>query len=384
MPEPSTRPGNTERKPRSASSYIPGLDGIRALAFLMVFGAHATPGPISHIIPATLGVTTFFFLSGFLITTLLRKEFRRTGDISLRDFYIRRTLRIFIPLYLVYGLVTVFDKYVLHEFAGNRRGLVAMLLYVYNYAILTNFHALAPAGLDVIWSLGVEEHFYILFPVLYLFMQRRRFSIERQTRYILIFCSVELAWRFVLALALHRPQDWTYFATDARLDGILWGCLLAMRNNPVFGDRKFLPRGREALAFGVAVFTLAMTLVPTNLLYRGTIRYTLQPLCLYVIFSFVLTNIRHWSVRWLEWTPLRYVGWTSYVLYLCHRPLVDYAMKLFHGRLQLSVPVGFCFALAFASVVRYTVELPLQTLRARFRRVPEADPTAADHHGLVS
>src|SRR5947209_14639069 len=85
--------------PARASSFsIPSLDGIRACAMLLVFAAHAG---LNERVPGNFGVTVFFFLSGYLITTLMRVEFGRTGTISLRAFYLRRVLRIFPPMYLV-------------------------------------------------------------------------------------------------------------------------------------------------------------------------------------------------------------------------------------------------------------------------------------------
>jgi len=369
---------------KPASSYIPGLDGIRAIAYLLVFWAHGTPGPISQFIPATLGVTIFFFLSGYLITTLLRKEVTRTGTISLRDFYIRRTIRILIPLYIVYAISVPFAHYILHTFAGNLRGALSVAFYYYNYSIFLNWNCLPPIGMDVVWSLCVEEHFYILFPLLYLIMMRRRISPQRQTQFLLLLCGLELIWRFVLLLVLHKNWMWTYAATDARFDSILWGCVLALRNNPVLGDRSILPRGRETLAFAASVVVMLCTLMPPNQLYRNTLRYTVQAICLYVMFSFIIPNIRHWSVRWLEWTPVRYIGWISYILYLSHKLFLDAMEQRFPGRLWISAPLGLALAIAFASLMRYSVELPLQRLRNRFRRVPELDPTAADGHGLVS
>jgi len=382
----SDSPSVTHAQPkgRSASSYIPGLDGIRAIAFLLVFWAHATPGKVSLYIPATLGVTVFFFLSGFLITTLLRKEINRTGTLSLADFYIRRALRIFIPLYFVYGLTAWLAHLVPTENPGNRLGFLSMLFYFYNYAISMHLHAATPPGLSVIWSLAVEEHFYILFPLVYLLLVQRRVSASTRNRLLVGFCILELLWRIVLVQVFHQAGFWTYFATDARLDSILWGCILALNNNPVFGDPSILPRGREKLIFAFSVIAIATSLVPRSLLYKESFRYSLQAVMLYFIFSFVIPNIRHWSVRWLEWTPLRYIGWISYVLYLCHVFILEALRYRIPNRLWISSPLGFALSVVFATLTRYLLELPLQRLRARFRRVPEADPTAADHHGLVS
>jgi len=371
---------NAPRQPERALAYIPGLDGIRALAFLTVFWAHALPGT-SYYIPATLGVTIFFFLSGYLITTLLRKELSATGTVSLRDFYIRRTLRIFVPLWVVYAVAAAYAHLIQHDSMGNLSGLFSMLFYYYNYAVALGYRVWLPLGMNVIWSLSVEEHFYLLFPLAYLALARSRIGKAGQARILIGFCLLELLWRFVLIAFLHDRHLWTYYATDARLDSILWGCVLALTNNPVFApaDRSILPARRAALAFAGAALLLAATLVPRSLVYRESLRYTLQSVALYVLFSFVITNIRHRSVAWLEWMPLRYLGWISYVLYLSHDFILNVFNRTYPGRFLLTGPISFVVAIAFATLLRYTLELPLQRLRARYRRIPVADPRAVDH-----
>jgi peptidoglycan/LPS O-acetylase OafA/YrhL len=98
----------------------------------------------------------------------------------------------------------------------------------------------------------------------------------------------------------------------------------------------------------------------------------------------VAAHGKHWSVAWLEWTPLRYLGWISYVLYLSHDFLLNVVNALVHRSMWVVGPLVFAISVAFATVIRYSLELPLQRLRARFRRVPEGDPRAPDGHGLVS
>jgi peptidoglycan/LPS O-acetylase OafA/YrhL len=330
----------------------------------MVFWKHALPN-VTPFIPATLGVTIFFFLSGYLITTLLRRELESTGTISLTSFYLRRTLRIFVPLYLVYAVVVVLARFVVHLPTGNGFGLASVLFYFHNYTLATGAHALVPPGMDVVWSLSIEEHFYLLFPLVYLTMTARRLSRRTQVRVLLCFCALELLWRLVLALFLGHNQTggWTYLATDARLDSILWGCILALNNNPVFftspkPDRSILPRNHQLLTFLAALALLLATLAVPSDLYRNTLRYTLQAVALYVLFSYVIANIRHPLVAWLEWRPLRYLGWTSYVLYLCHDFFVHAAEHYLPARLALSSLAAFAASLAFATLVRYSVELP--------------------------
>ncbi|WP_182278301.1 acyltransferase [Granulicella sp. 5B5] len=356
------------------SSYIPGLDGIRAIAFLLVFSAHALLG-LSYYIPATLGVTIFFFLSGYLITTLLRREFAATGTIALRDFYLRRVLRIFIPLYIVYALAMLGAHFLTHQSPGNLFGFASVYLYFHNYTIALRAHAFTPPGMELVWSLSVEEHFYLLFPLAYFTMLRRGLSARSQARLLIGFCLLELAWRVVLIAWIKPAGPWTYVATDARLDSILWGSVLAVRNNPAIStDRSILPRNYELLCFLLAVAGLVATLIPRSDLYRGTLRYTLQPLTLYVIFSFLIRHIRHPLARWLEWLPLRYIGWTSYVLYLCHDFFLYAIQPPLAAHPLLVVVFGFAAALGFATLMRYTVEQPVQRLRARLRHLVPNNP----------
>lgn len=363
------------------SSYIPGLDGIRAIAFLLVFFAHALLG-FSYYIPATLGVTIFFFLSGYLITTLLRRELESTGTIVLRDFYLRRVLRIFLPLYVVFAITAAYAHFVQHDSMGNRSGFLSMLFYYYNYAMALGLKAWVPLGMNVIWSLSVEEQFYILFPLAYLALSRSRLARSTQTRLLIGFCLLELVWRIVIVTTNHDQHLWTYYATDARLDSILWGSVLALTHNPVFfrsysnsqpdsdPDHSILPSHYTTLAFAGSVLLLLATLVPRSFLYRESLRYTLQALALYGIFSFVIPNIRHRSVAWLEWTPLRYLGWISYALYLSHDFILNVLTRVWPNHFALTGPFGFAIAIAFATLLRYTLELPLQRLRSRLRHTP--------------
>ncbi len=350
--------------------YIPGLDGIRACAFLMVFLAHALRGSsIVRFVPATLGITIFFFLSGYLITTLLRGEADITGTVSLRDFYLRRALRILVPLYVVYALAAAVAHFALHDSAGNSLGALSMIFQAYNYTGQLFGVAHVPDGMTVLWSLAIEEHFYLLFPLAYLLL--RRYAPQRMVPALAIFCLVELIWRFVLVLVLHAPNDWASFATDARLDSILWGCLLALRNNPLYHDRPILPRRHERLAFLCGLLFFVLVALPQSPLYKDTLRYTLQALSLYVLFSYIVANPHDWTARWLEWPLLRYLGRISYVLYLAHffilEALLHHLPAALATRVAVTAPLGLALSVLFAALVRATLELPLQRLRARLR-----------------
>lgn len=375
---------------KKSSSYIAGLDGLRTIACFLVFFAHTSWGRMQQIVPATLGVTIFFFLSGFLITTLLRREFAKTGTISLRDFYIRRALRILVPLYITWGLAELIARFVLHHDAGTWQGALSMIFYYFNYGYALGdigyvLNIFAPLGMSVTWSLCIEEHFYFIFPVLFLAMSRSRLRQVTKRNLLIGFCLLELAWRATRVLLHFRSIEvWNYYATDTRLDSILWGAVLAMFWNPLFGDRTVLPRKRAQLAFGAAVLVLLLSLAIPGQLYREAFRFTLQALTLIVIFSFIVSDSGHWSVRWLENPVMRYLGWTSYVLYLSHYMFFFTFEHLFTLNHWVLLLLTLAVTVAFATLMRYTVELPLQRLRARFRRVPEHDRGAADGHGLIS
>ena len=143
------------RPAASSGLYVPSLDGMRAIAFFFVFVAHAQP---FKALPGGFGVTVFFFLSGYLITSLLRDEARKTGTISLKGFYLRRVLRIFPPCYLTVVLVSTLAAAGILYNRESYVSLVSAFLYFSNYWNILDWGNL-PAGLGVLWSLAVEEHY---------------------------------------------------------------------------------------------------------------------------------------------------------------------------------------------------------------------------------
>ncbi|PYX40677.1 MAG: hypothetical protein DMG81_05495 [Acidobacteria bacterium] len=157
------------RPAASSGLYIPSLDGMRAIAFFIVFVAHAQP---FKALPGGFGVTIFFFLSGYLITSLLREEARKTATISLKGFYLRRVLRIFPPCYLTVVFVSTLAATGVLYNRESYASLVSAFLYFSNYWNILGWGNL-PAGLGILWSLAVEEHYYLLFPLLYWWFVRR-------------------------------------------------------------------------------------------------------------------------------------------------------------------------------------------------------------------
>ena len=140
----------------SRGFQIPSLDGFRTVSFLIVFLAHAG---LNAIVPGPFGVTVFFFLSGYLITTLLRREQEKTGGISFGRFYLRRVLRILPPFYLILGLVFAGIALGVLPPPGDPGSVMPLLLHYANYYIVEHGHHGVPIGTGVYWSLAVEAQF---------------------------------------------------------------------------------------------------------------------------------------------------------------------------------------------------------------------------------
>ena len=221
---------------------MPSLDGLRALSFGIVFSAHAGL-PLGIPFPGAFGVTVFFFLSGLLITTLLRLERGKGATTSFRNFYLRRALRILPPFYLVLAGALI-TPYVL-DLPGSidLGGILSQLLHYSNYWIITHGFDGLPDGTGVFWSLAVEEHFYLLFPLAFVGLARYGARPDRQALVLLGACASILLWRIVLYSKLDMTDVLSgqrlEIASDTRFDSILFGCILALYGNPALDASRF-------------------------------------------------------------------------------------------------------------------------------------------------
>ena len=352
------------RKAAALAGPIPSLDGLRAISILIVFLAHTG---LRGIVPGFFGVTVFFFLSGYLITTLLRIEFERSGDLSLRGFYIRRAFRIWPLFYLVLiaaTLLTALGAY------GPPPPLDAGLIFMQfahlaNYAITEHGWSFGRAqGTWVYWSLAVEEHFYLVLPVVYLAMLKARLRPERQAAIFLALCLATLVWRFVLVFGFDAPKERMYVATDTRIDSILFGCVLAVVFNPVL-DRA--PCGESWLKYlwaPLGIVLLVVSFVPRQPWFDQTLRYTLQGVALLPVFLV--------AVRYPQWLPcralnlpwVRLLGVLSYAIYLVHTVVIELVERWVRSPLALTL-LATAATLAVAWLLHRAVEQPFIRMRKR-------------------
>jgi len=354
---------------RPVPPHIPSLDGLRAVSFMIVFVAHAGV----HTFPGGFGVTVFFFLSGFLITTLMRMEREATGTVNLPHFYLRRVLRILPPFYLV--LLFAISLTLLGILPGPLKPppLIAQSLHFFNYWHIWKGGDGAPMGTVPYWSLAVEEHFYLLFPMLYL-AASRRLARPAQAKAFWALCALICAWRCFLVFVIGVPEDRTYMASDTRFDSIFFGCALAIGANPVLDRPRIAEPWWKWVIVPAALALLTFTFLYRTPWFRETIRYSLQGIALTPIFISAVRYPGWLPYRILNLKPVAFFGVLSYVLYLVHQVVLfslGFQIPNVHGAVR--AVLGLALSVLIAVIVHYAVEKPSQNLRKRLtRRKPVA------------
>ncbi|MDP9140315.1 MAG: acyltransferase [Pseudomonadota bacterium] len=365
----------------SATSEIASLNGIRAVAVMLVFFSH---GGMGEIIPGGLGVTVFFVLSGFLITTLMRLEYHSHGGIDLRAFYVRRVLRLMPPLLVVVALAALLSSLNLIDGAFSPLGMLSVLFYFGNYHIIATDFAGIPAGIGVVWSLAVEEHFYLLYPPLALALLRTdQLWLTRAT--LVVLCVAILGWRIWLA-SQGASDAHISMSTDTRADAILIGCLLAFWRNPAMQVIAApIPPGhvlRDALIALACVLVLVATLIYRDEFFRQGARYTVQSLAIAPLIRLSIVRAAQVPFRWLNTRPMVYIGTISYSIYLLHQ-LVLFGILRASPQLDgfPALMLTAVLVLAIAEPIRRWIEQPCARLRRALHRRRMASTSSVRNKG---
>jgi peptidoglycan/LPS O-acetylase OafA/YrhL len=314
--------------------YMPGLDGLRAIAVLAVIAFHLgfgwAPGGL-------LGVGIFFTLSGYLITDILLSQLSRHGHIRLGRFWLARARRLlpalFATLIVAAAWVTIFGPAQPQQF---RDAVVASALYVSNWQLIfgdvSYFARFAPPGpLNHLWSLAIEEQFYIVWPFLLLIgvklVREAPLPSGLRPRLAVLTLALAIASAILMAALYHPSLDPSriYYGTDTRASELLFGAALAM----VWPSRRLSPRigagARNTLdGLGLAgLLAIALMIWQTDqyssFLYRGGF------LLLSIATVLVVAALAHPASRLgpvLGWKPLRWIGVRSYGIYLWHFPII--------------------------------------------------------------
>jgi peptidoglycan/LPS O-acetylase OafA/YrhL len=344
--------------------YIPSLDGIRTIAFLIVFLSHAGVNRIFS--PGGFGVTIFFFLSGYLITTLLRREYEQNQVINLKHFYLRRILRIWPAFYLVLFLASILTLIGVLEAEIQLPAFLSQALHYYNY-YLTFFgpsgSGVAP-GTSVYWSVAVEEHFYCLFPFLYISLLKRRVSPQRQMLIFWGICLAILIWRCVIVFGRGGDMMSIVYLSETRVDSILFGCALAVNGNPVLDTPYGCDRLWKYFLVPAGITVLLLSFIADSVEFKSTLRFTIQGIALHGLFIAAL-RFPDWGVfQILNWSWMRFIGMLSYSLYLVHDTVIK-AVALYLP--QISVPLQGAMSMLISFILAYAmyryIELPCGKLR---------------------
>ena len=346
------------------AQHLPALDGLRGLAILLVITHH-------QLIPLSLsggflGVDLFFVLSGFLITRLLLKEFDTTQSISLTNFYKRRVLRL-APALILYLIATLVITYRVHpgEFVRELKLVGFALAYLTNWRMAFGWdYLLDPTA--IIWSLSIEEQFYLLWPPLFLL------ALSARVRRGHLGIALTL---IVLSIAFHRSALWAhgaelnrmYYGTDTRADAPLIGCLIALLPVTRIGvrTRAAMKIGALAAAFGLA-WLIVNSAFTDSFLYRGG--YTAVALTAGVLTWSLADSPESVLSRILSWYPLRWFGLISYGLYLWHWLLLQ-TVSLYYWFGAWEAWAKLAFGILVAAASYYLIERRFTRLKSRFSYV---------------
>lgn len=337
------------------TGYRPWLDGVRAVAVLMVVVQH-TMGQMP-IDLGNSGVGVFFALSGYLITSLLLDGRAADGSVSLAAFYLRRAARLVPALVLV---VVVCDAlFIIAGDHGPLKGSLAALTYTANYAeILKSDFVL---GFGPTWSLAVEEHFYLLWP-LFLLWVTRRWGLRTALWSTLAVCVAALVWRAALA-AMHAPVDLLALGSLERSDALLYGCAAAIAVRLGWRPRAWMMWAGIGL---VAVVTVAFggeANYPAVVIGTATLSVGAAAVIVCLDYAAAPCVRRLLSVR-----AVVAVGILSYGIYLWHGPAMRVAADFGHSGRAWRAVVAAVTVLVAGLSHRY-LEVPV---RARARRRADA------------
>jgi len=371
VPKPASKKSSA---PGKAPSRVVQLDFVRGIAILMVIDFHAIflPtdnlfGRLNHFVGTRvgwMGVDLFFVLSGFLVGGLLVQEVTRTGTIRVQRFLVRRMLKIW-PAYYFYILFQiVIRRHPLDSFLWQN------LLNIQNYVGTSLKHT---------WSLAVEEHFYLLLPVVLLWVYKSN-HLRPHVRLILMgVCAVVLCVR-VATFPISGPVR-TEWETHTRLDSLLFGVLLS---HVLYASRAQFDRVLQyrviLAALSVTVFAIALLQGGAGTSYMSTFGYTVNYLCFgaltLLIYGYHGGLIHSYLYRAVAW-----IGTYSYGIYLWHlsvrEPLANLARRLPESVGWIFLTVGqYAAAIVLGVIVTKMVEFPVLRLRDRLfpRGVAELPP----------
>jgi len=333
---------------------IPSLDGLRALSISLVILSHllgtrgfplgeralGAAGDVGY-----LGVRVFFVISGYLITSLLLKEHARTGTISVGGFYIRRVFRIFPAFYAFIIAMALAD--VAGAVLLRQDDVVHALTYTMNY------HYVRSWELGHIWSLSIEEQFYLLWPALFLLVRPRWIGAVAVAMIALAPLARLAAWFW-----MPYRDDVIMEAYPCVMDSIAAGSLLAVLQ-PRLARLGWYERFLRSPLFWLMPAVLVLVNMPSRVFMDYIVDISVMNLAIAVIIDRVVRVTRGPVFQALNWAPLVWVGTLSYSLYLWQEPFLNHRAHT----TATAWPLNLGLAIVCAIASYYLIERPFFTLR---------------------
>jgi peptidoglycan/LPS O-acetylase OafA/YrhL len=330
---------------------VPSLDGLRAISIAFVLIAHLiaachVSGALSHLGKlGEFGVRIFFVISGYLITSILLAELRRKGRVSLPRFYFRRILRLFPAAYFYILVIALLAAK--HLVNLNRWDLTAAITYTMNY------HEARRWSLGHLWSLGVEEQFYLLWPLL--------LRILGQLRSVRFLIALVVVAPF---LRLASPYVGPAFNFLIWSDALATGCLLAILREDLAANARYARLLASRWFFLVPVAALVANYVPFTKI-SWLVAETVMNLSIAASADWCMRNPGTVVGRFLNLPAVSFVGVLSYSLYLWQQIFLNPESV----RLYFAFPLNIILAVAMALVSYLLIEAPFLRFRTAIERV---------------
>jgi peptidoglycan/LPS O-acetylase OafA/YrhL len=350
--------------------YIPEIDGLRAVSILLVFAAH---GEVQWIRGGELGVDIFFVISGYLITSVLLAEHIKSGVVDIKAFYLRRILRIvpafafFLLAYLALTLLVVTP--------GNRTDHLWALLYASTYVMnWTKLAGLPSSALGHTWSLAVEEHFYLVWPIIFATL-----AVLPKPRLIVACIGLILiafAWQAWVALQ-DGMQSRLYFGSDTRAIQLFIGCLLA-----VLPTQAICPIASKTWFIPAAVLCLLAITGRVPLRWWDIVSPFVIAASAAWLIAAVIGNEKTVLSAILKARGCVAIGRLSYSLYLWHVPIIVYLANRGMVSDQWRPLVALLLSLAAAAFSYFVIERPFLRLKRNVGTSPRRVEGA--YHGAIS
>lgn len=370
---------------QAGSTRLPELDGMRAVAVVSVILFHCE---ITGVLDAGFfGVDIFFTISGFIITAILLREFRETGTIGFPNFYFRRLKRLLPPvlalLAIAYPVTAALSPDALAWFHADLPAALGYLSNVWQIHAGQSYFDTTPHVLKHLWSLAVEEQFYLLWPLpAWLLMRSAGVKATGVVAVLLALASTAWMWFLFEQNIDATDQNRIYLGTDTHAMGLLAGAALACWWNPwqpanLSARERIGWRVAAVLGLGLLSYMLQMLNPADPAMYRGC--FLLVPVLTCIILYASINDPRSW-VSWLLRTGLfQWLGKRSYSLYLIHWPVFVW-MRLYNGA-DFSDPatlgMGLGLVILLSAILYSCVEAPTTAWRPRFGWGPMASASAA-------